>query len=271
MVDRSTFIMQMDGSSLSARRFAHAYGDEADARALTRSAHLFTALAYIHLAAAAVHVIPAWTLALSIPILVPRWMIAVHELFHLRSEREVDGVMRLLPFIFTPLALGYREQLRNHRGHHLNMAVPEDPEFYQLRGSPIRGFLNAVTAPEQMWFRWRARYGIDRRLAADTTVRLALFIGLAVAGGVAFAWYLAAARLTFGVAYFTFFYALHRRAGAYGVYPLVLPGWLARASTLVFGSVVVEATLHHDVHHAQPRIAARHLPESRSAVPGVAS
>lgn len=260
--------MQMDGTSLSARRFAHAYGDEADARALTRDAHLCTALAYIHLAAAAMHVLPAWTLALSIPILVPRWMIAVHELFHLRSEREVDGVMRLLPFIFTPLALGYREELRNHRGHHLNMAVPEDPEFYQLRGSPVRGFLNAMTAPEQMWFRWYARHGIDRRLLADTAVRLALFGGLAFAGGIAFVWYLAAARLTFGAAYFTFFYALHRRGEAYGVYPLELPVWMARALTMVFGAVVVEATLHHDVHHAQPRIAARHLAASTGAVAG---
>src|SRR6185295_598178 len=159
----------------------------------------------------------------------------VHELFHLRSEREVDVVMRLLPFIFTPLALGYREQLRNHRGHHLHMAVPDDPEFYQLCGSPVRGLVNAMTAPEQMWFRWYARYGVDSRLLADTAVRLALFLGLAVAGGAAFVWYLAAARLTFGLAYFTFFYALHRRGEAYGVYPLELPAWLARTLMLVFG------------------------------------
>ena len=262
--------MQMNETALSPRRFAHVYGDEADARALTRNAHLCTALAYLHLAAAAMHVLPAWTLALTIPVLVPRWMIAVHELFHLRSEREVDGVMRLLPFIFTPLSLGYREELRNHRGHHLYMAVPDDPEFYQLRGSPVRGLFNAFSAPEQMWFRWRAMHGIDGRLMADTAVRLALFIGLAVAGGAAFIWYLAAARLAFGIAYFTFFYALHRRGDAYGVYPLELPPWMAKAFTFVFGAVVVEATLHHDVHHAQPRIAARHLRETRSALQGTA-
>jgi hypothetical protein len=45
---------------------------------------------------------------------------------------------------------------------------------------------------------------------------------------------------------------------------------MAKAFTFVFGAVVVEATLHHDVHHAQPRIAARHLRETRSALQGTA-
>jgi hypothetical protein len=249
-----------------ARRFAHAYGGEADARVLTLEAHLCNALAYIHLAAAALDAVPAWTLALSIPILVPRWMIAVHELFHLRSEREVDPVMRLLPFLFTPLSLGYRELLTDHRGHHLHMARSADPELYQLRGSPLQGLVNAFTAPEQMWFRWRSRHGIDNRLMAETGLRLVLFMGLAAGGGIAFVWYLASARMAFGLSYFIFFYALHRRGEEYGVYPLALPAWVVKVVTLLLGPVVVQATLHHDVHHAQPRIAARHLAGMRAAV-----
>jgi len=256
----------MEPSDSPARRFAHAYGDEADARALTHEAHLCNALAYIHLAAAALDAVPAWTLALSIPILVPRWMIAVHELFHLRSEREVDPLMRLLPFLFTPLSLGYRELLSDHRGHHLHMATSADPEMYQLRGPPLQGLFNAFTAPEQMWFRWRARHGIDNRLMAETALRLVLFIGLAVGGGIAFLWYLASARLAFGLSYFIFFYALHRRGDEYGVYPLAPPAWVVNGLTLLLGTVVVQATLHHDVHHAQPRIAARHLAGTRAAV-----
>lgn len=258
----------MESPDSPARRFAHAYGDEADARALTREAHLCNALAYLHLAAAALGALPAWTLALSMPILVPRWMIAVHELFHLRSEREVDPVMRVLPFLFTPLSLGYRELLADHRGHHLHMATPADPELYQLRGSPLRGLFNAFTAPEQMWFRWRARHGIDHRLMAETGLRLALFIGLAAGGGTAFLWYLVPARLAFGLSYFTFFYALHRRGEEYGVYPLAPSARVVRAATLLLGPLVVEAMCHHDVHHAQPRIAARYLAEMRGAVSG---
>ena len=61
-------------------------------------------------------------------------------------------------------------------------------------------------------------------------------------------------------------FAFEVGALAPGVYPLALPGWLARVLTLVLGAVVVEATVHHDVHHAQPRIAARHLQELRSAI-----
>jgi len=247
-------------------RFAELFASDDDARRLTAATLLCNALAYAQLFCAAWGLVPGWTLALTLPILIPRWMIAVHELFHLRSEREVDPITRLLPFLFTFLSIGYRESLANHRGHHRHMATPADPEYYQLRGGKVVGFANAMTAPEQMWVRWVAQHGLDRELARDTAIRLALFIGLIWISGPIFLWYWIPARFAFGLSYFAFFYWLHREREAFGVYPLALPLWLARLGTLVWGPDVIEATLHHDLHHAQPRIAAKHLAPSRDAV-----
>lgn len=249
-----------------ATRFAELFATDADARRLTVSSLLCNAAAYVHLLCAAWSVLPAWTLALTLPILVPRWMIAVHELFHLRSEREVDPITRLMPFLFTFLSIGYRQSLANHRSHHRHMATPADPEYYQLRGNKLAGFANALTAPEQMWVRWVTQHGLDRELARDTAIRFALFVALIAVSGSTFLWYWIPARVAFGVSYFAFFYWLHRQREQFGVYPLALPVWLARVGRLAWGPDVMEAILHHDVHHAQPRIAAKYLAPSRASV-----
>ena len=247
-------------------RFTILFATDDDARRLKRAGLLYNAAAYAHLFAAVAGLLPAWSLLLTIPVLVPRWMIAVHELFHLRSRHEVNTVTRLLPFLFTFLSVGYRELLVNHRRHHRHMATPQDAEYFQLRGSRLTGLLNAFSAPEQIWFRWVTEHGIDGELARATFLRLALFLALIGSTGTVFLWYWVPARLVFGLSYFIFFYCLHRRGEHYGVYPLLLPRALQRAATLVWGRDVVEATLHHDIHHAQPRIAAACLAAARTAV-----
>lgn len=247
-----------------ARRFVPLFGGDDDARRLATVSRLCNGAAYAHLLLAAGGMLPGWTLLLTIPILVPRWLIAVHELFHLRSEREVDPVTRLLPFSFTLMSVGYRELLVNHRSHHRHMATPLDAEYFQLRGSPLAGLFNAVSAPEQLWFRWVAEHGMDGALLRGTLVRLALTLALIGAAGTSFLWFWVPARVAFGLSYFVFFYRLHRRGKAFGVYPLDLPAALARVARLLWGHDVVAATLDHDVHHAQPRIAARRLAEART-------
>ncbi len=246
-----------------ARDLEALFASDADARRLTRTSLVCVALIYADLLAATLGAVPPWTLAIIVTLLVPRWMIAVHELFHLRSEREVDPVTRLQVLLFTPLSLGYRENLANHRSHHRYMGTPSDAEFYQLRGSRLTGFANALTAPEQMWLRWVLEHGIDTRLAIETAVRFALFAGLVELTGTTFLWYWIPARLAFGTSYFIFFYWLHRQGDAMGVYRLILPRPLVSVLTFLYGKDVVEATLHHDAHHAQPRIAAEHLDRSR--------
>lgn len=251
-----------------ARDLPVAFAPDSDAVRLTREGLACTAAIYAHLLAAAAGWVPAWTLALSVPILVPRWMIALHELFHLRSEREVDPVTRFQPLLFTALSLGYRELLANHRTHHRFMVTPEDAEYYQIAGSPLAGLANAFSAPEQMWFRWVAAHGLDRRLAVETALRCALFVSLVAFCGGAFWWYWIPARITFGTSYFVFFYCLHRRGAAMDVYPLPLPAKLVAMLSVLYGRDVVQATVHHDVHHAQPRIAARDLAAARAALEG---
>ena len=241
---------------------------EADARRLTRNSLLCTAVIYLHLLAVAAALVPPWTAAITAMLLVPRWMIAVHELFHLRSDREVDPVTWLQPLVFTPLSLGYREMLANHRSHHRFMSTRRDVEFYQLRGTPAAGFINAMTAPEQMWMRWVLEQGVDRQLALTTVLRCALFAGFAGVCGASFLWYWLPARCAYGISYFVFFYCLHRRGDAMGVYRLALPSGVANFITLFYGADLVEAILHHDVHHAQPRIAARDLAASRAVIGG---
>lgn len=244
------------------------FADDRDARRLTRAGLVCNGLAYLHYLIVIGDLIAPWTLVLTLPILVPRWMIAVHELFHLRNAQEVDTVTRRLPFVFTFLALGYHEQYLNHRSHHRYTATPADGDYYQLSGNKLWGLFNAMTAPEQMWFRWVSKHGLTQILLYDTLLRLGLLLLLMISGGWLFLWYWVPARISFGLSYFTFFYCLHRRGAAYGVYPLRLPGWLRGPATWIYGHDVVEATMHHDVHHAQPRIATIHFKDVREGVMG---
>lgn len=151
----------------------------ADARRLTIQSLAYNALIYAHFGIALAGIVPLWTMFLSAPVLVARWMLAPHELFHLRSEREVDFVTRMTPLMLTPLSLGYREFLDIHRRHHLYMATPKDPEYYQIRGSKLSGLLNAMAGPENAYFRWLGSKGMDRTLLLGSIIRLLLFMGLA--------------------------------------------------------------------------------------------
>jgi len=247
------------------RAWESQYNNEADARRLTWTPLLCYALLYGHFALCLMAWLPFWTFCLSAPILVVRWGLAIHELTHLRSEQEVDPVTRLMPLLLTPLSLGYREFLENHRGHHRYMATPDDPEYYQLRGSKLRGFLNAMSAPEQAFWRWLSRKGLDAELIVGASIRCGLFVLLIVLTGWEFLWYWIPVRLAYGASYFAFFYALHRRGAEYGVYRISLPAWASRLFGLLFGREALLATLFHDIHHAQPRISAFHLPEVAQA------
>jgi hypothetical protein len=109
---------------------------------------------------------------------------------------------------------------------------------------------------------------MDHELLRDSLIRLTVLLVLIWSAGATFLWYWVPARLAFGLSYYVFFYCLHRRGEEYGVYPLAVPAPLARMATIVWGHDVVEATMHHDVHHAQPRIATKHLAQSRVVLTG---
>ena len=252
-------------STLDKPAFEALYGTDADASRLRLQSLLYNGLIYLHFGFALTGWLPLWTMLISAPVLVVRWMLATHELFHLRSETEVDFATRLLPLMLTPFSLGYREFLDIHRRHHRFTATPEDPEFFQIRGNKLAGFLNASTAPEQAYFRWLAKKGLDFPLLRDTAVRLTLFLGMIWLSGWAFLWYWLPVRLAYGASYFSFFYCLHRKGAEYGVYPLPLPAWAEKTFTALFGKEALLATCHHDLHHAHPRVNAFQLPSIRNS------
>jgi fatty acid desaturase len=215
---------------------------------------------YLMLGAVALDWFPSWSLPVGIPILLVRWILLVHDLFHLRRTREVNWLIQLLPILTTPLALGYREYQEIHSGHHQLMATPSDPEYYQICGSPLKGFLNALTSPEQTFFRWIAHRGMNQDLLRESVIRLCWFGAIASLSGQAFLWYWIPLRLAYGISYFIFFYCLHRRGKEYGVYSLDLPKWLQFSLQLLFGREALLEICYHDVHHAHPQVAPQYLP-----------
>lgn len=235
------------------------YAGEQDARryALLGNAIVLTLFALY--AAAVAGAVSRWLLPLAVVILLPRWMIYVHELFHLRSEHRVDPLNRLLLLPFTPLALGYREFRTIHFGHHRNPATADDPDSFHILGGTTRALVGALTLPEQAFWRWILRYGVDVRLGLGAVLRLATFAALALAGGIAFLWLWVPLRLVYAAGDLAFFHLLHFRHGHPGTYALTLPPVVTRLARMVYGNTVVFAVLHHDRHHRDPRVAARHL------------
>ncbi len=252
--------LQQEKGTLPDRVWEKYYSSAADARRLTRTPLICYALLYGLFAICIVGKLPMWTLWVSAPILVVRWLLATHELMHVRNEREVDWLTRLMPLLLTPFSLGYREYLDIHRGHHRHMATPQDPEYFQLRGNKLQGLLNAMTAPEQAFLRWVVREGVDAELMMGVFLRAGLFVLLWALSGVAFWGFWIPMRLAYGASYFAFFYALHRRGSNYGVYRVTLSAGVERLFTLLFGREALLATRYHDIHHGQPRISALHLP-----------
>lgn len=242
-------------------------GSVDDAARFQRTQLICIFLIYGHFIIALAGVVPLWTTILSFPVLLVRWLFALHELFHLRNAEQVDPITRLLPLMLTPFSLGYDEFQDIHYRHHASMATPEDPEYYQIRGSKISGFLNAMTAPEQAFFRWikyqsqksnnRAK---DSRFLVGVAIRFVLFVSLIAATGLNFLWYWIPLRASYAASYFTFFYLLHRRGSEYGVYSVDLPPWTKKLYALLYGQDAMLGTFYHDVHHDYPRASARALP-----------
>lgn len=224
---------------------------------------VWLALIYLHVVIALVGRVPSWSLIFSMGVLVPRWMLSIHELFHISNDREVDPLTRLLPLLLTPFQLGYREHRNIHFRHHRYMATPLDPEYFQLRGSKLWGFINALTVPEQSFIRWIIQQGMDAELMRGVLLRLSLFVLLVVVSKSIFLWYWLPIRLAYGVSSFSFFYCLHRRGESYGVYPQKFSRRAAWLFALFFGHDSLMATCHHDLHHATPGIAVRYLAASR--------
>ncbi|MCK5896628.1 MAG: fatty acid desaturase [Cocleimonas sp.] len=200
-----------------------------------------------------------WMIAI-VSVLTTRWMIAFHELFHLKKADELDFITRLLLIPFAPINLGYREYRTIHMGHHQYTATPKDPDAFHILGGALTAFIGALTQHEQATFRYISAHGLSQELAIMMAIRLSLFITLfALSPSTFLVWWLVL-RITYIVNDFVFFHLVHYRSGKAGTFPFPLPSFLKFPALLIYGIDVVYATMHHDIHHRHAHVAAKYLP-----------
>lgn len=220
----------------------------------------FTLAIFACYAAYASDAISVMWMAFFTNVLVTRWMITFHELMHLKKPQELDLFTRLSPIPFAPFSLGYREYHNIHMGHHRYTATDKDPDAFHILGGYVKAFIGALTQQEQASYRYIRANGLSRELKVMLLVRATIFFGLLLASPLAFlAWWLVL-RLSYAINDYVFFHLVHFRAGAAGTFPIPLPDYIAFWFFLFYGSDVVYATIHHDMHHQHTRIAPRNLP-----------
>ena len=203
--------------------------------------------------------LPWWMLAITINIALVRWLLLMHELFHIQSHADAHPLIRLLLVPFSPVNIGYAEYRQLHMGHHRHAATADDPDAFHIRGGHLRSLLGALFFPEVSTFKCLIDPAI-RINGPELMARLVLFVGLAGLGGAAFWGVWMWLRINYMISIWVFFHHLHYRDGAYGTFALPLPGALASVLKLIYGKPVFYATIHHDVHHRYPKVAAVNLP-----------
>ncbi len=254
--------------------YSHYYATNTDALEYQIKITLYTLAIYGCYGGYVSGTINVWWMAALTSVLVTRWMIAFHELLHLRSADELDIFSRLLPLPFAPLNIGYREYRRIHAGHHAHTASEEDPDAFHILGGHLASLFGAITLHEQQLVRYVKHHGLSGELSLMMVIRLGLFVTMLLIEPMAFfAWWLVL-RLTYITNDFVFFHLVHYRAEQYGSFPIPLPAILQYPLILIYGIDVVYATMHHDIHHKQQQIAAKYLPrvaaghQAPNAMPG---
>lgn len=203
-----------------------------------------------------------FVLFLTVLLALPRWMINFHELLHIHDEHQIHPFIRLMGVSPVPLSivsLSYSQIRKLHFAHHAAPATETDPDAYHIRGSWLQTVFNAFSAPEQSTLRWIARYGVSQQLAIDCGIKLLVFAGLAWLGGTTFLWFWLCLRLVYGCGDIAFFRMVHHHQGDYGTFSLSLPAGLIAVGEQIFGKTVIQATIHHDIHHKDPRISVQFL------------
>ncbi len=221
---------------------------------------LFTLAIYGCFAAYVMDWMSVWWMSAIVSVLVTRWMIALHELFHLRKPENLDLITRILPIPFAPFSLGYREYRTIHFGHHHHTASVKDPDAFHIRGGFLKAFIGAVTQQEQAIYRYISTHGLSRELAIMIFIRLTLFTAMLLVSPAAFIVWWLVLRVTYIINDFVFFHLVHYRAGLTGTFPIPLPSIIRYPALLIYGIDVVYATMHHDIHHKHTMIAAKYLP-----------
>jgi len=241
------------------------YSEDAEARRYVVEGVVYFGLIHAHLAAVVVGWVPAWTMAVLLPIWMARTMIGRHELIHVRKEGEVDLFTSLWPVLMmvTPFSAGYREYRVLHQRHHQFMLTDRDPDAYQYRGGVLAGYLHCFLSPEVTLWSWVKEKGLDAQFAREVVLRALFFTAVVAVSGRAFLWYWVPLRMTYGASLFLFSYVLHRRGREVGVFRIDLSPVGVQAFCFLFGKVGWLAVCNHDVHHANSNLSPLRLRDAR--------
>ena len=249
--------------------YSQYYANEKDAVEYRFKIIFFTLAIYSCFAAFVFDLINVGWMIVLTSIMVTRWMIAFHELMHLKKAEELDLLTRLLPIPFAPVNLGYREYQNIHMGHHRFTATPNDPDAFHILGGFLRALIGALTQHEQASYRYIRANGLSRELAVMMLVRAGIFMALLLTAPEAFLMWWLVLRLSYVINDFVFFHLVHFRSGAAGTFPIPLPFYIVYPALLIYGPDVVYATMYHDIHHQHTRIAPRYLPVIATTPKGV--
>ena len=250
------------------------WATEQDAVIYTRRCLICAGVVFVAYGLNVAGALPLAGLVLLGALVLPRWMINLHELLHLYDDQQIHPFIRLMgvsPLPISPISLSYEQTRLLHAGHHAAPATETDPDAYHIRGSWIGTLFNAFIAPEQSSLRWLMRHGLSRQLAVDMLIKLCLLVGLVWLGDRTFLWFWLSLRLVYGLSDFAFFRLVHHRKGDYGTFALSLPSVVVALGEFVFGKTVIQTTIHHDIHHQNPRIAARALASARTHMEATAT
>jgi len=192
---------------------------------------------------------------------------ALHEGFHAPRATGRWRRWRHLFVVTSPFMLGYHPLKRNHSEHHTWAQQPDrDPDAYLAYGPWWRALFNAITQPEQGFFRYLCRHDFSRELWARLLIHSAVFASLAVASlvglghlGGLLAWVLMT-RIGNTASWFIFDWVLHHPAVWGRWSPPGLPRPLRAVWALLFGEDNLLGVEYHFVHHHYHFVPGQGLP-----------
>lgn len=224
---------------------------------------VYIVLIYFHLWLAVEDFVPLWTFCIAAPMYVSRWMLGLHETFHLVNLQNTNLFIRLHMLITTPFSIGYKEQRDIHMRHHAYTLKDKDPDFYLVSGNFFTAFLKATLSPEIATYKWVRDNGMDKQLMLGMTFRFIIFLLFIWYLGWTSLWYFIPVRLAYAGSMFSITFLLHRKEGRYGTFTPYFGRFLEFIMQLYFGRAALNTLKYHDIHHDYPRIAERKLPEAR--------
>lgn len=210
--------------------------------------------------------ISSWILFLIVAITLPRWIISVHELLHMKTDKQINKIIRCLgisPIPLSILTLSYSQIRDIHLAHHRSPATESDPDAYHIRGNFFVVVLNALSAPEQSFVRSLQVNGFNHQLGLDLLIKLLILVILILLNAEKFFVFWLFLRIVYALGDIVFFRLVHHQQGKYGTFGIPIPSILETWGERIFGQTVIQATINHDVHHHNPGIAARHLAMAR--------